>query len=163
MKYEARKRTLVVLFDGTGEDRLYTNRPATNIGRFAEQVRKQRNPANVIMYHRGVATSEEHGLPFSKIPGLIAGRGLPQVVQEMYLTIVDNYKAGDEIYIVGYSRGAAAAQELAFMLDNLGVPRSSRWSVSSVSGGSGRRPKQGCTQGGPLAKFFFSFFTKDHP
>ena len=45
----------------------------------------------------------------------------------MYLTIVDNYKAGDSIYIIGYSRGAAAAQELAFMLDNLGIPRSSSY------------------------------------
>jgi len=32
-QYELRRRTIVVLFDGTAEDRLAINKPATNIGR----------------------------------------------------------------------------------------------------------------------------------
>jgi uncharacterized protein (DUF2235 family) len=124
-KYELRRRTIVVLFDGTAEDRLAINKPATNIGRFADQVRKRRDSSVVIMYNRGVATSEEHGLPFSKIPGLILGKGISQIVRDVYLAVVDNYRPGDSLYLLGYSRGAAAAWELACLLDRLGVPRSS--------------------------------------
>eukprot|EP00668_Euglena_longa_P004231 GGOE01004960.1.p2 GENE.GGOE01004960.1~~GGOE01004960.1.p2 ORF type:complete len:399 (-),score=133.84 GGOE01004960.1:78-1274(-) len=122
-KYELRRRTLVILFDGTGEDRLYTHRPPTNIGRFADRVRKRHDPSTVIMYHRGVATSEEHGLPFSRIPGLITGKGIWQIVRDVYLSVVDNYRAGDTVFLLGYSRGAAAAWELASILDEFGVPR----------------------------------------
>lgn len=51
------------------------------------------------------------------------GKGISQIVRDVYLSVVDNYRAGDSVFLLGYSRGAAAAWEMACILDEFGVPR----------------------------------------
>jgi hypothetical protein len=51
------------------------------------------------------------------------GFGLRAIVQNAYQDVVKNYAQGDEIYILGFSRGAYAARALAGMIDASGVQR----------------------------------------
>jgi T6SS, Phospholipase effector Tle1-like, catalytic domain len=58
--------------------------------------------------------------------GLISGFGLKGIIQGCYDFIVDNFEAGDEIYIFGFSRGAYAARALAAVIGTSGIQRRAR-------------------------------------
>ena len=52
------------------------------------------------------------------------GIGLRKIVLEAYQTVATNYERGDEIYILGFSRGAYAARALAGLIHASGIQRS---------------------------------------
>lgn len=73
-----------------------------------------------VFYHDGVGS--DGGLVERLLGGAI-GLGLKQIVQASYNFIVDRFKAGDEIYLFGFSRGAYAARALAGMIGASGIQR----------------------------------------
>ncbi len=125
-----RKKSIVILMDGTS-NQITANR--TNILRLYGTLKK--NAEQVVFYDPGVGTlGAKNGFGLAKardIGGLIAGKGLFENVEEAYRFIIDNFNYEkpsavspgwqDDIYILGFSRGAYSARVLAGLLRAFGV------------------------------------------
>jgi uncharacterized protein (DUF2235 family) len=73
-----------------------------------------------VHYHDGLGTE---GDLIQKLLGGFIGLGLKKIIQDVYEFIVADYAAGDELYIVGFSRGAYAARALAGLIGASGIQR----------------------------------------
>ncbi|KAJ0382855.1 hypothetical protein COL922a_011687 [Colletotrichum nupharicola] len=71
----------------------------------------------VVYYHRGPGTDESKTT--SVLEGLL-GLGVRQDIVDCYRFICDNYNPGDEIIILGFSRGAFTARSISSMVCSLG-------------------------------------------
>lgn len=71
----------------------------------------------LVYYHPGAGT--EASWVAQKLGGLL-GLGVVQDIAETYRFICDNYSPGDEIILLGFSRGAFTARSVADMICNLG-------------------------------------------
>ena len=69
-------------------------------------------------YDRGVGTRW-----YDHLRGGAFGFGISRNIREGYKFLVDHYEPGDEIYAVGFSRGAYAARSLCGLLRNCGLIR----------------------------------------
>lgn len=116
-------RQLVIFLDGTGNR--FSHKP-TNVIRLLRSLPK--GSADVLTYYdQGVGTFgvketlfEWQKLP-SRICGLAFGWGLKRNVEGAYHFLAENYRAGDEIYLFGFSRGAYAARALAALIHTAGI------------------------------------------
>ncbi|KAI6782154.1 uncharacterized protein J7T54_002391 [Emericellopsis cladophorae] len=72
----------------------------------------------IISYESGVGTGSS---TFDTITGGAFGLGLSERVREAYSYLCANYMDGDEIFLVGFSRGAFTARSVAGMVSNLGL------------------------------------------
>ncbi len=70
-------------------------------------------------YHPGVGTRGEWIAP-------VTGRGLDHIIREAYVNIAANYSGHEPIYIIGFSRGAAAARGVAAMISQVGLLRADK-------------------------------------
>jgi uncharacterized protein (DUF2235 family) len=77
------------------------------------------SPEQMRYYDSGVGTD---GTPIDHLTGGAMGEGLFQKVQDGYEFLAYVWDPGDEIYIVGFSRGAYTARSLAGMIAGFGVP-----------------------------------------
>src|SRR5690349_16087306 len=68
------------------------------------------------IYTPGVGTSAG-----TKIIGGALGAGLDEIVLSAYTNLVTNYERGDQVYILGFSRGAVAARALAGFVSTVGL------------------------------------------
>lgn len=125
-------KKIVILMDGTSNQ---ISADRSNILRLYGTLKK--NDAQLVFYDPGVGTmaAESSWLGLwrkaSEVFGMATGKGLDENVKEAYRFIVDNFcyeksrkgKPGwqDEIYIVGFSRGAYSARVLAGFLRAFGV------------------------------------------
>jgi hypothetical protein len=75
-------------------------------------------PSQIIYYHRGIGTSG--GLE-DKIVGGATGASISEHIRECYGFIINNYQAGDEIFIFGFSRGAYTARAISTLINDLGL------------------------------------------
>jgi uncharacterized protein (DUF2235 family) len=116
-------KRLVVLFDGTW------NKP-DNEDELTNVVKLQRviPPADaqgmrqLVHYEIGIATSGDLGrLTFAV--GAV-GLGVGERIQGGYRFLCENYEQGDEIYLVGFSRGAFQARSLAGLIALAGLAKS---------------------------------------
>ena len=69
-------------------------------------------------YHDGVGVRRRE-----RLLGGAFGFGLSRNVQDTYRFLVDNYEPGDELFFVGFSRGAYTARSTAGFVRNAGVLR----------------------------------------
>src|SRR5271166_3630645 len=76
--------------------------------------------AQHVHYHDGVGSD---GDMTQKLLGGAIGLGLKKIIQDVYEFLVSDYAAGDEIYILGFSRGAYAARALAGLIGASGIQR----------------------------------------
>lgn len=110
-------KKLVILLDGTwnnseGESGVVISETSTNIARMwrlLDHSQQQR-----LLYQRGVATDGDWG---DAVHGMF-GQEIHDKVDQAFAAIVDSADVGDEIYIFGFSRGAATARLLAQKLAN---------------------------------------------
>jgi uncharacterized protein (DUF2235 family) len=116
--------THVVCLDGTGQTRLQPN--PTNIalifnamgglivdadnGSFESTLAVNGPVVQVGKYLPGVGTE---GIPLFKLVEQTVGAGIAEQIVRGYTFLSRNYEPGDEIIIIGFSRGAAAARCLA--------------------------------------------------
>jgi uncharacterized protein (DUF2235 family) len=112
-------KRLVVCCDGTW------NRPdgapaPTNVAKIALAIARAGpdGACQSLYYQRGVGTRR-----FERWSGGGFGYGLSRNVRDCYRFIVENYAAGDEIYLFGFSRGAYTARSTAGLIRNCGVLR----------------------------------------
>ncbi|MBV9518170.1 MAG: DUF2235 domain-containing protein [Hyphomicrobiales bacterium] len=71
-------------------------------------------------YHDGVGSD---GPWLRKLLGGAIGLGLKSIIQDAYSWLAKNFEAGDEIYLIGFSRGAYAVRALAGLIGASGIPR----------------------------------------
>ena len=55
--------------------------------------------------------------------GVMTGKGLNRQIERAYGVVASRYRAGDQIVLVGYSRGAYAVRSLAGVIDIVGLVR----------------------------------------
>jgi uncharacterized protein (DUF2235 family) len=86
--------------------------------------------AQHIHYHDGVGSDGDLA---QRLLGGAIGMGLKKIIQEVYEFIVSDYASGDEIYILGFSRGAYAARALAGLIGASGIQRQNNADVFEVA------------------------------
>ncbi|MCP4700761.1 MAG: DUF2235 domain-containing protein [Gammaproteobacteria bacterium] len=116
-KHRLLKR-LIVCLDGTW------NRPddgenPTNVTKIMRALRHRDDDSipQIAFYDKGVGIG---GL-FDRISGGAFGLGVEEHIQNGYRFLANNYEAGDEIYLFGFSRGAFAARSLAGFIGWMGL------------------------------------------
>ncbi|CAD6887922.1 unnamed protein product [Tilletia controversa] len=116
------KKKLVLLLDGTWSSRTgaliqwikprASDDKLTNVALLGQAIKTvdAKGTPQISFYQDGVGTSD--GLLANIIAGA-TGVGLADNLIEAYSFLVDNYNDGDEIFLVGFSRGAYTARALS--------------------------------------------------
>jgi uncharacterized protein (DUF2235 family) len=123
-------KRIVVLIDGTWNKEATTgntnvatldpgNRVVANV--FVKPVAAN-GIAQHVHYHDGVGSEGDF---FKKVLGGAIGVGLKGIIKDCYGFVVADYVPGDEIYLIGFSRGAYAARALAGLIGASGIQRQS--------------------------------------
>jgi uncharacterized protein (DUF2235 family) len=127
-------KNIVVYSDGTGQDGGV--RPEQRISNVYKLYRSSRvhpdNPINpaeqVCFYDPGLGTdSGASGLTgamrkLDKLLQSVTGRGITKNMADCYEFIINHYKEGDRIYLIGFSRGAYTVRALANTIMLCGIP-----------------------------------------
>ncbi|KAH7911623.1 hypothetical protein BJ138DRAFT_1006185 [Hygrophoropsis aurantiaca] len=122
--HEHDHRTLVLCFDGTGDQFDGDN---SNIVQFFSMLKKDDMSQQMVYYQAGIGTYTvpQIATPFmasvSKTLDMMIGIHLNAHVMGGYEFLMQNYQAGDKICIFGFSRGAYTARALAGMLYKVGL------------------------------------------
>ena len=116
-------KRIVLCFDGTwnkpAEENLPPNQQVeTNVRRFYEAVLPVGSDSitQVSWYDQGIGTHW-----YDRFAGGTFGAGLELNILEGYKFLVSAYEDGDELYVLGFSRGAYTARSLVGLLRNCGL------------------------------------------
>lgn len=110
-------KNIVVFSDGTGQEGGRGHN--TNVYKLFNMV-EDRTSRQVAFYDRGLGTGG-----WRKLSGMAFGAGISQNIQECYQFIFENYQAGDQVYLFGFSRGAFTVRSLSGFINLFGIlPRS---------------------------------------
>ncbi|KAF4634421.1 hypothetical protein G7Y89_g3683 [Cudoniella acicularis] len=93
----------------------------SNVTRIAHALKRKSDDGTpqIIYYNSGVGTSSSM---MDVITGGALGKGISEKhIREVYSFIASNYTPGDEIVLIGFSRGAFTARSVAGMIDNIGL------------------------------------------
>ncbi|KAF2665387.1 hypothetical protein BT63DRAFT_377602 [Microthyrium microscopicum] len=92
----------------------------SNVTRLARAILPEgdRGVQQIVFYHKGIGSS---GGPVDRVIMGAVGEGLNQNVREAYSFISNNYAPGDEIFLVGFSRGAFTARTVAGVMNTVGI------------------------------------------
>ena len=110
-------KNIVVFSDGTGQEGGKGNN--TNVYKLFNLV-EDRTAEQITFYDRGLGTG------WRKITGNISGMGISQNIYECYRFIFENYMAGDNIFLFGFSRGATTVRSLSAFIHLFGILPKSR-------------------------------------
>lgn len=121
---KAKARKHIILIDGTWNDETGQNLDGliTNIARMSKILISDENH-QIVRYHRGIGNDDENGF-LNVLRGGITARGYKWLVDRIYARFVQDWHPGDEIFIFGFSRGAAMARLLAKKINDEGIPES---------------------------------------
>lgn len=115
------RKRLVVCCDGTWNraDQVSNGRPCpTNVVKLAYRVAKRDGQTpQIVFYDQGVGT----GNAVDRLSGGAFGDGLDDNIFDAYRFLIANYEDGDEIFLVGFSRGAFTARSIGGMIRKCGV------------------------------------------
>lgn len=107
--------THVVILDGT----MSSLKPGrqTHTGQLYQLLCEVRDEANLtIHYEPGIQWRN-----WSDTLDVIQGRGINRQIERAYGALASRYRAGDQVILAGYSRGAYAVRSLAGMVDLVGL------------------------------------------
>ncbi|MEO1796421.1 MAG: DUF2235 domain-containing protein [Pseudomonadota bacterium] len=109
-------RKLVIILDGT----LSTLEPGceTNAGLAAKLYREEGGPDLAVYYEAGLQWGD-----WGDAISVMTGDGINGQIRRAYGWLASQYRPGDRIYLVGYSRGAYAARSLAGIVGRIGLLR----------------------------------------
>jgi len=110
-------KNIVVFSDGTGQEG--GKGENTNIYKIFNVI-EDRTAKQISFYDRGLGTG------WRKLSGNVAGAGISKNILECYTFIFENYEAGDQIYLFGFSRGAATVRSLSSFIHYFGILPKSR-------------------------------------
>ena len=111
-------KRIVLCCDGTWNTA--GQRCPTNVITFHDRVagRGSDGVEQLALYHSGVGTSA-----WQRLAGGAFGFGLSQIVRAAYRFLVECYEPGDELFLLGFSRGAFTARSTAGLIRNAGILR----------------------------------------
>ena len=116
-------KRIVICFDGTWSKPADEALPAdgrveTNVCRFYESIKDKAadGTKQVKWYDEGVGTKW-----YDRFIGGSIGAGLELNIVQGYEYLAQQYEAGDEVYVLGFSRGAYTARSLVGMIRNCGL------------------------------------------
>lgn len=89
----------------------------TRISRAIKAVSQDGIP-QIVNYHQGIGTE---GSKLYRLVGGATGRGLSEDVREAYSFLANNYHPGDEIFLLGFSRGAFTARSIGGLIGHIGL------------------------------------------
>ncbi|KIW20633.1 hypothetical protein PV08_01209 [Exophiala spinifera] len=120
------RKRLIVTCDGTWLDadngilRNGTKQPPSNVSRIGWAIKDTSRDGipQIVNYQAGVGTS---GGAASRAVGGATGMGLKENMREAYTYIAINWRPGDEIFLIGFSRGAFTARSVGGMIGDLGL------------------------------------------
>ncbi len=110
-------KNIVVFSDGTGQEG--GKGANTNIYKLFNMI-EDRTLRQVSFYDRGLGTG------WRKLSGNISGAGISKNIIECYTFIFEHYEAGDQIFLFGFSRGAATVRSLSSFIHHFGILPKSR-------------------------------------
>ena len=110
-------KNIVIFSDGTGQEG--GKGPDTNVYKLFKAV-ENRTQNQIAFYDRGLGTGKRW------LTGKISGAGISHNILECYQFIFDNFEAEDDIYLFGFSRGAATVRSLSGFIDTFGILPKSR-------------------------------------
>ncbi len=108
-------KNIVVFSDGTGQKGGFGSN--TNVYKLFNML-EDRTPAQVAFYDPGIGV---HGV-LAKATGI----GMSKNICDCYRFIFDHFQAGDRIYLLGFSRGAATVRSLSGFIHLFGILPQSR-------------------------------------
>ncbi|KAK4120254.1 hypothetical protein N657DRAFT_666259 [Parathielavia appendiculata] len=119
--HPGRPKRLIVCCDGTWMDSLGEKGadPPSNVTRISRVFCRTCSDGThqVINYFAGVGTANA----IDRFTGGAFGMGLDQDIREVYNFICTNYVDGDDIILIGFSRGAFTARSVADMIASVGL------------------------------------------
>lgn len=110
-------KNIVVFSDGTGQEGGKGNN--TNVYKLFNMV-EDRTSDQLAFYDRGLGTG------WRKVSGSVGGAGISKNILECYEFLFNNYNAGDQIYLFGFSRGATTVRSLSGFIHMFGILPKSR-------------------------------------
>lgn len=122
------KKRIIVCCDGTWKDSDGDVQVASNVTRLAHAIRSTGldnsvNPPKpipqVVYYQNGVGTGTHSS--YTRLVGGATGQGIGHNIREAYSFICHNYHAGDEIFLIGFSRGAFTARSVSSLIKGVGL------------------------------------------
>jgi uncharacterized protein (DUF2235 family) len=116
----AKPKSLIVCCDGTWNSPDQRGGP-TNVTKIARAIcpENDRGEAQVVYYDEGVGT----GNWWDRLLGGAVGIGLGRNVQRAYRFLCLNYRPGDRIVLIGFSRGAFTVRSLGGLIGLVGLLR----------------------------------------
>jgi uncharacterized protein (DUF2235 family) len=117
-------RNLVVCLDGTSNE---PESGTTNVARTYAVAAK--SDTQLVYYDPGVGTMGARGAVTrlgkgsTRVAGLVVGYGVKDNIEEAYNWLSGHYERGDQIFVLGFSRGAYTARALTGMLRTVGLLR----------------------------------------
>ncbi|KAL1837313.1 hypothetical protein VTJ49DRAFT_4035 [Mycothermus thermophilus] len=114
------RKRIIVCCDGTWMDSLgEKSEPPSNVTRISRVLSRTCSDGTpqVITYFAGVGTANA----IDRFTGGAFGMGLDQDICEVYNFVCNNYVDGDDIVLIGFSRGAFTARSVADMIGSIGL------------------------------------------
>ncbi|KAI1814978.1 hypothetical protein GGS20DRAFT_584909 [Poronia punctata] len=113
-------RTIVICLDGTGDQFDNDN---SNIVHFVSCLKKHSPEKQVTYYQSGIGTYDKGGLKngIGAALDMAVGSGLGIHIKDAYRFLMQNYREGDKICLIGFSRGAYTVRCLAGMIHKVGL------------------------------------------
>ena len=106
-------KNIVILCDGTRQE---GGRRATSSNVYhVFNLLEDRTGRQISYYLPGV------GVGARRITGSIGGMGISRNIQRCYAFLVEHFQAGDSIYLIGFSRGAATVRSLTALVHHFGI------------------------------------------
>jgi uncharacterized protein (DUF2235 family) len=131
-------KSMIFLFDGTANNatsatfsNVYAINQLISEHRMLEVEGNWKHITQISFYLPGVGTNFTVKEPDVKskwglrsIGQVLFGDGLEQLILRAYVNLCANYRCGDDIILIGFSRGAAAARIFSRMISDFGILRS---------------------------------------
>lgn len=110
-------KNIVVLSDGTGQEGGVGYN--TNIYKIFNII-EDRTPSQIVFYDPGLGTAG------AELLKQVTGYGISKNIRDCYKFIFEHFESGDQIYLLGFSRGAATVRSLSNFIHYFGILPKSR-------------------------------------
>lgn len=116
----------VVILDGTASS--LDDGWETNVGLTYELLKERKQDGHLTLYYEPGIQWDEWRATWD----VLTGRGINRQIRRAYGALCNRYRAGDQIILIGYSRGAYAVRSLAGVIDRVGLLKSKHATVRHI-------------------------------